>query len=90
LVILHQFFNFIGNFIFELNVNHLVLGDLESLTTQVHWSRGIFSDGLLFKGKAGCPTAALEARVTPIVPNLNGEASPVSQPVFQKCALWLS
>lgn len=31
-----------------------------------------------------------EARVTPIAPNLNGEASPVSQPVFQKYALWLS
>lgn len=52
LVILHQFFKFIGNFIFELNVNHLVLRDLESLTTQVHWNRGILMIAMVFFSKA--------------------------------------
>lgn len=52
LVILHQFFKFIGNFIFELNVNHLVLRDLESLTTQVHLSRGILMIVMVFFSKA--------------------------------------
>ena len=52
MVILHQLFNFIGNFIFELNVNHLVLRDSERLTTQAHWSRGILMIVMVFFSKA--------------------------------------